>query len=239
MVDREKDDSAGGAAWTYNRPKAGLSRGSKEGFVITAIVAIVLFVIVFVVGVPPSSPRSIFADFVLAVGLSALGVWGVGGMIEVSGKIRDLTLKAGGGIAIIALVMFVFRPFHSADVDTSFDEVFEVGPHGSVGVLLATYNNQYFNNEKHAIHVVIPEDTRDRVMNFKAEPFGQKARYRASWDILRQRNPRLEILSAISERQSCLSFREESDTSVVAVLDGELINHEVPGEGGTIYTCGS
>lgn len=133
--------------------------------------------------------------------------------------------------------MFVFQPFYSSNVDTSYDEVFEVGPQGSIGALLETYNGQFFNDSEDAIEVVISEDIRDQVMNFKAEPFGQSARYRASWDILRQRNPRLEILSKIANRQSCLSFNEKSRTRVLASLKGELTVHDVPGEDRKIYTC--
>lgn len=235
--DKKKSEAGGRPAWTYNRPSAGLSKGSKQGFAITAIVALILFVIVFVMGVPPGSPRATFADFLLAAGLSALGVWGVGGMIEISGSIRDLSIKAGGGIAILVLVMFVYRPFYGTAVDTSFDEDFEVSEFGSIGVLLSAYEGQFFRDESGAIQLVIPENDRDRIMRFKAEPVGQVGRYTANWDLLRQRNPRLEILAKISARQTCLSFVEEADGRVVARLDGELKENEIPGEDGTVLTC--
>lgn len=173
----------------------------------------------------------------LAVGLSALGVWGVGGMIEFSGTIEDLAVKASGGIAIVVLVMFVFRPFYDTAVDTSFDEEFEIGEYGTVGALLSIYEQQFYQDEEHAIQIVIPNEIRERIMRFKAEPAGQTARYRARWDLLRQRNPRLEILAKISARQSCVSFVEETGDRVVVRLEGELTEHEVPGKDTRILTC--
>jgi len=234
---RQQETKAAGAAWTYNRPSAGLSRGSKQGFSIFAATAVVLFVVVFVMGVPPESPRAIFSDFILAAGLSALGVWGVGGMIEISGTIRDLTVKAGGGIAIIVMVMFVFRPFNSAAVDTSYDEFYEIGPYGSIGALLSTYNAQFYSDDKNAIQILIPEEDKERIMNFRAEPIGVEASYTANWDILRQRNPRLEILSKIAGRQDCVSFEEKADSRVVVELHGTLVEHSVPDEDRKLYTC--
>ena len=221
---------------TYHPPKDGLSAGSKWGFIITLIAILVLFYLVFITGTPPGSGRAIVADFVLAAGLGALGVYGIGGMIEIGGKLFDFSVKAGGGIAIIVLVMFVVRPFHSADINTSYDEEFEVAADGTIGVLLETYNDQFLKSERDAIQVIIPEENKEKILNFKAEQIGKTAIYRANWDLLRRRNPRIALLKIIEERQSCLSFEEISDHQVRAIIDDSLtIRNEV--DDGTIYTC--
>ncbi|MDE0342152.1 MAG: hypothetical protein OXK82_03120 [Deltaproteobacteria bacterium] len=199
------------------------------------------FLTIFYFGTPPLTAKAVFADVVLGLLLAVAGVWVVGGMFEWKTTLYDVGIKAGGGIAIALLVALYVRPVYFA---TSFGpgpippyaESITLAPWEPIGVILDVYEEQFNRSRANAIHLVIPDDIRKQVWNFRAERPDVKAVYQANWGFPR-RSPKLRVLDQIEERQDCLSFEEKDGKVYAALVSEELKTVTRPTDKATIYLC--
>lgn len=236
MADNDEGDRPRRAAWTYLKPRGGFSKGTRQGVWVCAVLLALLFLTIFVFSAPPGTAQAVFADVVLGLLIAVAGVWVVGGMIELDSTLYDIGIKAGGGIAILLFVTLYFRPIYFSSGQVKYDENHELGKWGTIGIILTHYEKQFSQHERNAIHLQIPDDIREKVLNFRADPTNIEAVYNANWGVLR-RNPKLRILDEIEKRQECLFFEEEDDKVVVKLQDDKLKIQKRPEDGATIYLC--
>lgn len=236
MADRGEGSRFGRAAWAYIRPRGGFSKGTRQGVWVCAVLLVLLFLVVFVLGGPPQTGHAVFADAVLGLLLAVAGVWVVGGMIELDSKLSDIGVKAGGGIAILLLVTLYVRPIYFASGQAKYAESITLAPWHTIGLILEVYEGQFNRTGANAIHLVIPDNIREKVLSFRAERPDVQAVYKANWGFPR-RNPKLRILDQIEKRQDCLSFEEKDGKVYAKLTDNKLKTQTHPKGKPTIYLC--
>ena len=238
MPDNDGGDRFQGAAWTYFKPRGGFSKGARQGLLVCAVLLLLLFLSIYVLGAPPGTPKAMFADTLLGLLLAVAGVWVVGGVVELDTTRYDLGIKAGGGIAILLLVTLYIQPISSASGQVKYAESITLSPWDTVGTILSHYKEQSAQMQADAIRIVIPQEIEDEVLNFRATtPPDVSSEYKTNWGFPR-RNPKLRVLDEITERQDCLSFAEQNG-KFVAVLNGEKLEKKTrpAREEKTVYMC--
>ena len=224
------------AAWTYIRPRGGFSKGTRQGLWVCAVLLALLFVNVFLFGTPPETAQAVLADVVLGLLIAVAGVWVVGGMIELDSTLGDIGIKVGGGVAILLCATFYVRPIYFASGQSSHAESITLAPWATIAPIITEYEGQFSRREPNAIHLKVPDDIREKVLNFRAERPEYGTAYKANWGFPR-RNPKLRILDQIQERQECLSFVEKDGKVVVMLIDTKLETQTHPEGKPTIYRC--
>ena len=232
MSNNDGDDRVRGAAWTYIKPRGGFSKGTRWGLAVCAVLVLLLFLSIHFLGAAPGTAQAVLADALLGLLLAVAGVWVVGGIIELHTTLYDVSVKAGGGIAIVLLVAVSVRPIYYASGQVAYAESITINPWGTVGTIISHYNEQFARMQADAIHVAIPSNIENEVLRFRAtHPPDITAEYKANWGFPR-RNPKLRILDAIEERQECLSFHEGENGEVRAALDKDKLETKSGSRGG-------
>ena len=236
------------SAWTYLKPSGGFTKGTLQGIKLCAGLLLLLFLTVFVLGAPPGTAQAVVADVLLGLLLAVAGVWVVGGMIEFDSTVKDVSIKAGGGIAILLLSVFYFSPFYSAaKVQVSHIENYKLNSWATVAIILDEFQMQFRQDERDAINIHIPSNIAQKVLRFRPDPVGNEIVYKDQWSFLCRNpnmrclceNPKLRILKKIESRQKCLSF-EDINGTVHVKLNEELLESRIrPEDGATIYLCKS
>ncbi|MGP6089313.1 hypothetical protein [Antarctobacter jejuensis] len=200
-----------------NVPKDGMPRGVVHGMIVTAILLAVLFVVLFVMDAAPGTTQAIYADLIMALTLAVAGVWVVGGLVEISSTIWDVTLKATGGVAIILFVAIYVRPIYHANGAARHAESATLPAWGTMEQILSGYEADFHAGKPGAIRISLPEAQREKILNFHPAPPDVPVILTGDWNLLRTVSPKADLLNKVGQRQSCLSF-EERDGVYVAIL---------------------
>jgi hypothetical protein len=101
-------------AATYHNPVRGMTKGTRQGLYVCSVLLAILLGLTVFRDVSPGTPLARVLDFVLGLCFAIAVTFVVGGIFEIDGKIKDFSLKAGGGAAILFATMFWLQPISSA-----------------------------------------------------------------------------------------------------------------------------
>ena len=99
---------------TYHNPVRGMTRGTKQGLAVCAILLIALIVLSIInVGQQAWLARTL--DILAGVCVAVAATFVVGGTFELEGKWYDFGVKTGGGAALLAATVFWFQPYSTTE----------------------------------------------------------------------------------------------------------------------------
>lgn len=184
-------------------PRYGMSRGTLQGLGVVFALLIVLFVVLNFSVRPDHKSTLRSADLLAAIIVAVTGVWVVGGMFSLGSAIKDVGIKAVGGVAVIFALLYM-EPFSRSEDNVSFDYSTDVPFDGNIGDILQIAQREMSN-------LAIPSESLDKLLDFNpltidGNALQLHANEPKAWDV--DRTPAIEkvLREIVFRSSSCLSL---------------------------------
>lgn len=215
--------------------------GTWRALAVVGVLLALLIIQLLTVGAAPGTGLAVLADLLLGFVAASAGVWILGGVFNIEGRISGFVVKAAGGVALLFLITFVLRPFYSAGGEVSGPVSVDIGEWTTIGPTLTRFQNEYDTNRPGAIEVQIAPEIQPQVMAFRPLPPEREYSFSSTFLGALFENPRLSFLKDIEARQNCLFFDESEQGNYFARLEVEqLIEADKTFDSGdtvTVFYC--